>query len=412
MKRIIATILIITIMLSGIGVYADTTTDIRNALAKITASVGELINAVMQKFSDLMKDGKPHWATELIGRLTEIGLIKGYPDGTFKPDQVIQVDEFIKLTVNALGYNLENAKPYWAENYINKALELGLVEKGEFYRKDNVNFYTKPLNRREMARIIARAEMVNNPNATQETFDELERKYSGQLRDYNEIEKSYKIDVLRAYSWGLITGKPKVYNWLYFEPKESATRAEATTVIVRLIDKSQRKIPTASKYDPRTPYYEKDEVFVKFIEKYPDNVTYNLRNTIKRPGMKDTDPALINYLYERKPTDDAFGHEYSVCIARKDYYVISGYDYMVYFLEANFNDNNKPAFKYALQLIVPKEYEKVYEAAIKQMGNSYGAKHIKIVAEGRNVIIARQTDGIFVLFCKNPEKKALSPYLN
>ncbi|PKM53827.1 MAG: hypothetical protein CVV00_10815, partial [Firmicutes bacterium HGW-Firmicutes-5] len=49
-------------------------------------------------------------------------ILKGYPDGTFKPANPLQVDQFIKCLVVAAGHNiLQDEEGYWAKNHIDKA---------------------------------------------------------------------------------------------------------------------------------------------------------------------------------------------------------------------------------------------------------------------------------------------------
>lgn len=51
-----------------------------------------------------MKDISEHWAKEQIQSWVSSGYIKGYPDGTFKPDNNITRAEFMTIANNAFGY--------------------------------------------------------------------------------------------------------------------------------------------------------------------------------------------------------------------------------------------------------------------------------------------------------------------
>ena len=53
-------------------------------------------------------------------------IIKGYPDGSFRPDNTVTYGEFIKMALIAgTGRDEGNSTPgHWASNYYNKALEL------------------------------------------------------------------------------------------------------------------------------------------------------------------------------------------------------------------------------------------------------------------------------------------------
>ena len=53
------------------------------------------------KFADVPAD---HWATGYINVAVDMGVIAGYPDGTFKPENQVTFAEAIKMIVAALGY--------------------------------------------------------------------------------------------------------------------------------------------------------------------------------------------------------------------------------------------------------------------------------------------------------------------
>ncbi|MDD2505243.1 MAG: S-layer homology domain-containing protein [Bacilli bacterium] len=71
----------------------------RAELATIATKFDKLSAAQSNSFSDI--DG--HWAIEYINSAAEKGWVKGYPNGTFKPDQYITRAEFVTLVNNVLG---------------------------------------------------------------------------------------------------------------------------------------------------------------------------------------------------------------------------------------------------------------------------------------------------------------------
>lgn len=79
-------------------------------------------------------DIKGHWAEEKIKRLAEKKIIRGYSDGSFRPDAPIKRGELIVLVIKILGVNLEKSegigKPliHWAEDYIVAARAIAIVE--------------------------------------------------------------------------------------------------------------------------------------------------------------------------------------------------------------------------------------------------------------------------------------------
>jgi hypothetical protein len=95
-------------------------------------------------FSDVA-DGQ--WYTQAVAYLAQVGIINGYPDGTFKPDQLISRAEFAKLIsefdeLQEVGYNVfSDIADNWAVGYINGASEKGWLRgypDGTFKPLDNL----------------------------------------------------------------------------------------------------------------------------------------------------------------------------------------------------------------------------------------------------------------------------------
>ena len=165
-------------------------------------------------------DLKYHWSYSMVKRLESYGIVKGFGDGTFRPDDPVGVDAFVKMTVCALGYKVEAQDGYWAVPYIEKAKEIGLIEDGEFFD------YTRAITRSEMARISARA-LKSKGNIDENLI-------KSQIYDYAETPEDMKEYVITAYGEKLITG----YDNNEFRPLSLSSRAEAVTVITRLIDRN------------------------------------------------------------------------------------------------------------------------------------------------------------------------------
>lgn len=73
-------------------------------------------------------DTAGHWAAGSIGLASGIGLVQGYPDGTFKPDATVTFDEAVTMILRALGYTDESLRGAWPTNYKIKAIDLGLYD--------------------------------------------------------------------------------------------------------------------------------------------------------------------------------------------------------------------------------------------------------------------------------------------
>jgi hypothetical protein len=173
-----------------------------------------------------------HWAYLHINLLTKKGAITGYPEGNFDPSRNITRAEFLAVVVGALLDGRPEAPPsseHWAANIINAAEKNNLLEAGGFIRSD----WDLPITREEMAMIMARgAQYVLKEPAEGKTSV-----YTAKIADYSAIDENFKPYVAQVYAKGIVTGYPDGS----FGGWRQATRAEAATMVVRLIDKSYRR---------------------------------------------------------------------------------------------------------------------------------------------------------------------------
>ncbi|NLL19595.1 MAG: S8 family serine peptidase, partial [Clostridia bacterium] len=89
------------------------------------------LEASSQLFRDVPSN---HWARVYVQLAWEMGLVAGYKDGTFRPDQVVNRAEMAAILLRALGYNhgkgdvtFADELPSWAEESILQTAQLGLI---------------------------------------------------------------------------------------------------------------------------------------------------------------------------------------------------------------------------------------------------------------------------------------------
>lgn len=159
--------------------------------------------------------------------LAERDIINGTSDGSFNASGLLTKDALIKTLVVAKGYNPGNADGYWAQNYIDKANELGWL--------DNTLEapYNTSINRYETCALI-----VNALDASEKIPYNLDD-YKPYISDYESIPNQYKDVVLKVYSIGIITG----YSDKSFGGSNTLTRAEMTAILSRFINPDNRKVP-------------------------------------------------------------------------------------------------------------------------------------------------------------------------
>ncbi|MCA0756549.1 S-layer homology domain-containing protein [Paenibacillus sp. N4] len=172
-------------------------------------------------FSDIAK----HWAEAAIKEAAAAGFVKGYPDGTFKPENTVTRAEFAVMLMGALktggaGAELaftDNASiGAWAKEAVARALKEGIISgypDGTF-RPD------ASITRSEMVVMIAGAMGLETmPNAP-----------TG-FADHKDIPAWAKGAVKAVADKGIVKGRSSNT----FAPKETATRAEAITVIMNML---------------------------------------------------------------------------------------------------------------------------------------------------------------------------------
>lgn len=192
----------------------------------LTLALLPLTSSAETSFKDLKSS---HWAYSNIQSLCEKGIVKGYPDGTFKPSGTVTYGEFIKMVAVTLDGGGDIEQGYganWAVPYYEFLLEKGIYTEGQI-SKSNLG---KNIPRSHMALIAANI-VTDTPNLSSTEI-------SGRISDINTCGE-YKDSVIKSVGTGIITG----YEDYTFRPNNTLTRAEASTVIMRLIDKSVRVLP-------------------------------------------------------------------------------------------------------------------------------------------------------------------------
>jgi hypothetical protein len=83
----------------------------------------DLLANVPSKFSDVKVTD---WFNKYVNVATNQGILKGYPDGTFKPNNNITQAEALTIVLRLLGYD-DNLPGNWPYNYVTQADRLGLL---------------------------------------------------------------------------------------------------------------------------------------------------------------------------------------------------------------------------------------------------------------------------------------------
>lgn len=167
-----------------------------------------LTPAIVSGFANGFSDTNGHWASTEIAAAVEKGYSDGYPDGTFKPDGTVTRAEFAKLTAAALKLSPAQSSTdnVWYQPYVDALVRAGLYGPGE-----TQIIWDAPITRSEMAKIAVRVTNKELQNAVA------------------VVDSSYAM--LNAVQKGILQG----LNNGELAPQETTTRAQAITIIERLL---------------------------------------------------------------------------------------------------------------------------------------------------------------------------------
>lgn len=187
-----------------------------------TATAAATATAYGIEYADVKSN---HWAYQAVYAMSDKGIIKGYPNGSFQPNKTVTYGEFIKMALIAgTGEDVGNAaEGNWAMNYYNKALEL------KYFTVNDINKVrmSSKITRGDMALIIS--SILGDIKV--ENYDTIQKS----ITDIT-YQTEHEYDITKAYATGILTG----YSDRTFKPEKTLTRAEASTVIYRLVDESKR----------------------------------------------------------------------------------------------------------------------------------------------------------------------------
>ncbi len=172
-----------------------------------------------------------HRNYEAVSSLAQAGVVNGYEDGTFRPDEPVLRAQFAKMVVNLLGLPVSEAdvspfldveKPsdsLYPDNYIGVAAREGIT-KG--LTATSFGPYQK-LTRAQSITMLVRAADTYHPGV----LDEPHPGWRGQVE---AGDPTHGVNIRRAEYAGLLAG----LDLARFTPSESATRAEVAQIMANL----------------------------------------------------------------------------------------------------------------------------------------------------------------------------------
>jgi len=222
-------LVLLTAMLLVSSVFGSIAVIPQRNFQEVIDNVKIHITSTLNRFKDISSS---EWYLSKVAKLVGLGGINGYTDGTFKPNNLITQGEFIKIVVAVFEGEQQPASKneHWAMNYVRQAEKLEYIDAGEYKASE----LDKAISRYQMSKIVAKVATARGEDFLPNRAD-----YIYQINDYGYVPETYRCPVLKAFTQGLISGYPDGQ----FKGSQGLTRAEASTVIVRLFDESERVKP-------------------------------------------------------------------------------------------------------------------------------------------------------------------------
>lgn len=181
-----------------------------------------------------------YWAAPQIKELSEQGIIVGYPDGTFKPDDNVTRSEFASMAIKALGQQNTKVvqqvnfsdinKNYWAYDAIQKAIYFDLVsvpKEGDLFRPDD------SVSRAESLSVAVNA-LTTEQISVQKAKEVLEKVYI----DTHTIPEWFLIPAGKAEILGMVVIMPTA-DKAKMEAERPATRAEVAAILFNMMEQAK-----------------------------------------------------------------------------------------------------------------------------------------------------------------------------
>ena len=178
------------------------------------------VSSSVYAFSDVDN----HWAKDSIEKLSQINIVKGYEDNTFRPDQNMTRAEVATIINRLIGAKKESLKyipdldrQSWYSSEIRKSVQTGVITGDE-------NGYVRPtsyVTREEVVTMLSRAFYISGNTTLTENYAD-EEEISKWARDYFATFVNYK------YIMG--------YEDETIRPKAYITRSEFVTLLGRMFN--------------------------------------------------------------------------------------------------------------------------------------------------------------------------------
>ena len=298
---------------------------------KLKVIVTAIISFVMVTLGTLsfaattFSDIEGHWAKTVVEEMAEKGVLNGFEDGTFRPDESVTREQFAKILVETLKIagNTTNIKfvdieeDRWSKDYIYRASRYltGYENNGKYFFRP-----TEASVREDVAVAVVQAEglQTEKPDYT----------LLNQFSDSGEISEGIKKYVAIAVKNEIMRGKNG-----YFDPQGNLTRAEVSQLMYNVFQKiaiGELEETIIGDVNGDGKITEEDALLLQkysmFPEDYASEIPYEIRKNadkyldLDQDGNIDAvDVAILKAYVDKKITQLPHKHTYknNVCTGCK-----------------------------------------------------------------------------------------------
>jgi len=174
-----------------------------------------------------------HYAYDYINMMVDYGIINGYSDGTFGPNDPVSRGEFAKMMVLTLQLNLNNPGQPTFEDVQHSDWEYKYVETSKYYMTmwhNSMGYFFKPdvkAVREDLAVAIVKGLGLGIQEADLSVLEG--------FTDADDISSNMRPYIAVAVSEGIMIGNGAGQ----FNPQSNITRAETATLLARLIEEEK-----------------------------------------------------------------------------------------------------------------------------------------------------------------------------
>jgi len=253
--------------------------------AQYKAMVDGKISVKTNKF----KDTANYWGASSVDKMSSLGLLAGYADGTFKPNKNVTQAEMVAILMRLVEVTepkddiddedeeLKNVAP-WVKNQVKLATDMGIINLNRFHSAEQAS---------RLQTCVAFAKLLELKP------DGLERR-DLPFKDGLHISNNDLLYILAMYDKGLISGMPGGN----FNPNHPITRGEMAAIIERILEMHDVDLDTID--DEEVAFSKLESDLYKLYGEIQDVDVYRIRLS----GDKDEVDVMIEVDLGYRYNDD------------------------------------------------------------------------------------------------------------